>query len=110
MMVETYVKRGNMKKLLALSVLIMILGCSGPNKVKISGTITKQSDSAGKFFVVKDNETGKLYRFSKKSEKDISDKIGHSIKMKGKILESSDTATVDTVSICTKCHHSYKIY
>ncbi len=98
-----------MKILVTLSVLLLLAGCSGPNKVAISGTIEKQSDSAGNFFVLKDIDTGSLYRFSKKSENNISDKVGHSIRMKAKVLRSETTA-VDTVSICTKCHHSYKIY
>ena len=98
-----------MKSLFVFIALVMVLGCSGPNKVKISGTIEKQSNSSGNFFVVKDSETGKLYRFSKKSEASIADKVGHSIKMKGKILETPGTAEIPTINICTKCHHSYKI-
>ena len=97
------------KNILILPLLIAIIGCSGENKVKISGVITKQSDKTEEFFMVKDKETGKLYRFDKKSEQNISDKIGHSIKMKGKILKSSDTSKVATVSICTRCHHSFKV-
>jgi len=92
-----------------LFLFISIMGCSGENRVKISGVIKKQTDKKEEFFVVKDKETGKLYKFDKKSEKEVANKVGHSIKMKGKILKSSDTTKVATISICTKCHHSFKI-
>ena len=95
--------------LLSLFTLLAIIGCSGENKVKVSGVISKQANQTGEFFVVKDSETGKIYRFDKKSEKEISDKVGHSIKMKGKILTSSDTSKVATVAVCTKCHHSMSV-
>ena len=95
--------------LLTALILITIIGCSGENKVSVSGVIAKQNNTTGEFFVVKDSETGKLYRFDKKSEKDIADKIGHSIKMQGKILKSTDTSTSATISICTKCHHNMSI-
>ncbi|NOZ89999.1 MAG: hypothetical protein GXO60_01805 [Epsilonproteobacteria bacterium] len=98
-----------MKSILSVALLIVIMGCSGENRVKISGVISKQSDKKEEFFVVKDKESGKVYRFDKKSEKEVADKVGHNIKMKGKILNSSDTTQVATVSICTKCHHSFKI-
>jgi hypothetical protein len=84
------------------------MGCSSENRVKVSGVISKQSNQTGEFFVVKDNKTGKLYRFDKKSEKEVSDKVGHSIKMKGKILKSTNTSNTVTIAICTKCHHSTK--
>ena len=98
-----------MKRILSITLLMMIIGCSGENRVKISGVISKQSDKKEEFFVVKDKESGKIYRFDKKSEKEVADKVGHKIKMKGKILTSADTTQVATVSICTKCHHSFKI-
>lgn len=98
-----------MRSLLMTIVLLSIVGCSGEKKIKVSGVIEKQSNKTENFFVVKDKESGKIYRFDKKSEKDIADKVGHSIKMKGKILKSSDSSKVAMVSICTKCHHGFKI-
>jgi hypothetical protein len=98
------------KAVLSIFIMVMAIGCASSSKVKVSGVITEHHDGSSQYFTVKDTETGKIYRFSKKSEADISDKAGHTINMKAKILETPEGAqNMATVSICTKCHHSMTI-
>ena len=95
------------KAVLSILIMVMAIGCASSSKVKVSGVITKHQKGNEEYFTVKDTETGKIYRFSKKSEADISDKAGHTIEMKAKILDAPEGAqNMATVSICTKCHHS----
>lgn len=99
------------KHILAIFILLMMIGCGGANKLQVEGVITKHHDDTQEYFLVKDEESQKVYRFAKESEAQLTDKIGHSIKMKAKILDTNGTDEyVATVASCTKCHHSVKIY
>lgn len=99
------------KHILAISILLIMVGCGGTNKLQVEGVITKHHDDRESYFLVKDNESQKVYRFAKESETQLLDNVGHSIKMKAKIVDSNSTNEyVATVASCTKCHHSVKIY
>ena len=99
------------KYLLVIFILFMMLGCGGTNKLQVEGVITKHHDDREEYFLVKDNESQKVYRFAKESEAQLTDKVGHSIKMKAKILDTNSTNEyAATVASCTKCHHGVKIY
>ncbi len=96
--------------ILAIFVLLMMIGCGGSNKVQVQGIVTKHYDDTQEYFLVKDEETQKVYRFSKESEAQLEGKEGHSIKMKAKVMDSNSTDQyVATVASCTKCHHSVTI-
>jgi len=98
------------KSIFAIVVLLMIIGCGGTNKLQVEGVITKHHDDREAYFLVKDEESQKVYRFAKESEAQLVNKVGHSIKMKAKILDTNSTQEyVATVASCTKCHHSVKI-
>ena len=99
------------KSIFAIVVVLMMLGCGGTNKLQVEGVITKHHDDREAYFLVKDEESQKVYRFAKESEAQLVDKVGHSIKMKAKILDTNATDQyVATVASCTKCHHGVKIY
>ena len=98
------------KHILAVFILLMMIGCGGTNKLQVEGVITKHHDDREEYFLVKDKESQKVYRFAKESETQLSEKVGHSIKMNAKILDANSTNEyVATVVSCTKCHHSVKI-
>ena len=99
------------KHILAIFILLMMIGCGGTNKLQVEGVITKHHDDREAYFLVKDEESQKVYRFAKESEAQLTDRVGHSIKMKAKILGTNSTdGYVTTVASCTKCHHSVNIY
>jgi hypothetical protein len=99
------------KHFLVIFILLMLIGCGGTNKLQVEGVITKHHDDREEYFLVKDKESKKVYRFTKESEAQLNGKVGHSIKMKAKILDTNSTDEyVATVASCTKCHHSVKIY
>ena len=99
------------KRILGIAILLVMIGCGGTNKLQVEGVITKHHDDREDYFLVKDEESQKVYRFAKESEAQLAGKVGHSIKMKAKILDTNSTDTyVATVASCTKCHHSVKIY
>ena len=99
------------KHILAIFILLMMIGCGGTNKLQVEGVITKHHDDREAYFLVKDEESQKVYRFAKESEAQLTDRVGHSIKMKAKILDNNSTdGYVATVASCTKCHHSVNIY
>ena len=99
------------KHILAIFILLMMIGCGGTNKLQVEGVVTKHHDDREAYFLVKDEESQKVYRFAKESEAQLIGKEGHIIKMKAKILDSNGTDEyVATVASCTKCHHGVKIY
>ena len=98
------------KTLLLVAVVALFMGCGGDGKLKVKGTLSKQSLDGQDYFTIKDDKTNKLYRIDKESEVMIADKDGHKIKMAVKVLETDSSADgVDTVASCTKCHHSIKV-
>ncbi len=96
-----------MKKIsIAIVVALLFIGCGGVNKLTVSGVLSKHNDKGNKYFTLKDEKTSKIYVINKASEILLNDKVGHKIKMKVKI--SQKDTDMQTITSCTKCHHSIK--